>query len=501
MPRLPLTEEQKDAVGAPAGRLFIEAAPGAGKTTVAAERFGVLRFNQRSRGAGPIVAVSFTRSATGELHRRVRRRWGSSALSWPHRVMTIDSLVCNIVGHLLREGVIRWPGDHTSLEVLDDWRGHRGYRWLIANSYRRAATIDSNGIVTSVGRPVVNPRAGIGSRAEFHRHLEAGRCTHEEVRDVLAAVLRSATRRQSVVYFLSAAAVHLVVDEVFDANGLDLRLVDLACEANIPVTLVGDPWQALYGFRGARPDLVPKLLAARGFASLPLSHSFRFQSRGMIDLSRALRAGGPVSLEGGNDYDVVLASQWDQLWGAPDHVLPVSFGRTTNKTDAAAIVLRDHLVYSTFNQHAIFLPEALVLLGLDQDTYRSEGATVLGGVVEKIAGSGEDAPVKGLKALRNAMKDLGAARRPPSGTPDNEQRQVDRLTALAARVRCGERLVPGMTIHQAKGREWDFVGVRLSDTELGRLAVGLDQSVESDRALYVALTRAKRVCALSHEDL
>lgn len=492
MPRLPLTEEQVDAVVARDDRLFIEAAPGAGKTTVAAERYGVLRFNRPHGAPGPIAAVSFTRSATGELHRRVRRRWGSNALSWPHRVMTIDSLVCNIVEHLLSQGVIRWPGDQTKLQVLDDWRGHRGFRWLTAESYRRVATIDNEGVVTSAGRPVVNPRTGIGSRDDFHRHLEAGRCTHEEVRDVLAAVLRGAPRRRSVIDFLSAAAVHLVVDEIFDANGLDLKLVDLACEANIPVTLVGDPWQALYGFRGARPDLVPALLAARGFASLPLSHSFRFQSQEMIDRSIALRAGDPVSVETRNDYDIVLASQWDELWGAPEHVLPVSFGRTTNKTDAAAIVLLDHLVYSTFNQHAIFLPEALVLLGLDQDTYKSEGATVLGAVVAEISGSCHDAPVKGLKALRKAMKDLGAARRPPSGTPQNEQRQVDRLAALAARVRCGKPLVPGMTIHQAKGREWDVVGVRLTETEAGRVAAGLDQSVESDRALYVALTRARQ---------
>lgn len=49
----------------------------------------------------------------------------------------------------------------------------------------------------------------------------------------------------------------------------------------------------------------------------------------------------------------------------------------------------------------------------------------------------------------------------------------------------------GMTIHQAKGREWDRVGVRLTDRERGRLAAGLDRDVESDRALFVALTRAR----------
>ena len=99
------------------------------------------------------------------------------------------------------------------------------------------------------------------------------------MRDVLfAALQRQPDWQQAILEMLTASTAHLLVDEVFDANELDLMIADLACEANVPVTLVGDPWQALYGFRGARPDLVPKVLSARQFRSLPLSYSFRFQS-------------------------------------------------------------------------------------------------------------------------------------------------------------------------------------------------------------------------------
>jgi DNA helicase-2/ATP-dependent DNA helicase PcrA len=48
-----------------------------------------------------------------------------------------------------------------------------------------------------------------------------------------------------------------------------------------------------------------------------------------------------------------------------------------------------------------------------------------------------------------------------------------------------------MTIHQAKGKEWDRVGVRINDSQTKRLEEGLDQAIEGDRALYVALTRAR----------
>jgi len=404
--------------------------------------------------------------------------------------MTIDTLVCNVVEHLLRVGVIRWPDNHTSITVLDDWRGHRGYRWHAAGSNRRIATLDSAGLVTSTPRRMTEPGYAIGSAVDFNSHLSAGRCTHEVVRQVLVAALQRPSIREAVADLLSSSVSHVVVDEVFDANRLDLALVVLACGAGIAVTLIGDPWQALYGFRGARPDLVPQLLTSQGFASLPLSHSFRFQTDEMKSLGALLREGRPAEILAGDEYDVVLASQWDQLWHGPDNVLPVSFGLTANKTDAAAIVLLDHLVYSAFSHHAIFLPEALLLLDLDPDTYRTDGPAVLGRVVEVLSGPGQDAPANALRALRASMKDLGSPRRPPSGSGDSEQRQLDRLAALALRVRSNRPLVPGMTIHQAKGREWRHVGVRLSDGEMARLAVGLDRDMEHDRALYVALTRA-----------
>ena len=115
----------------------------------------------------------------------------------------------------------------------------------------------------------------------------------------------------------------------------------------------------------------------------------------MKTLSEALRNSAPVTVASGGDHDVALASTWGALWNGPDHILPLSFGRTTNQNDAAAIVLLDHLVRSQFSERAIFLPEALVLLGLDLDTYRAQGPTVLGDVVETLARGTDDAADKG----------------------------------------------------------------------------------------------------------
>jgi len=494
MPRPLLTDEQRTAVVVRSPRTFIEANPGSGKTTVAAERFGFIRFEQRAAGSQATTAVSFTRSATSELHRRIHGRWGSSALSWPHGVTTIDTLVFSIVQHLLRTGRIHWPGGHIALQVLDDWRGHQGFRWLPAGSYRRNCTVNANRTVTSTGVPVQNARFGFGNRAAFEQHLASGRCTHEDVRAVLSSALRVPDLRNLVSAYIASSIHHLIVDEVFDANRLDLFIVALACNTHINVTLVGDPWQALYGFRGANPELVPALIRDGHFQTLPLTHSFRFRTPQMRALAESLRGRAPVILAAGGPYDVVLASNWDTLWNGPDNVLPLSFGRTTNRTDAAAIVLLDHIVHAKFAQRTIFLPEALLLLDLDPEAYQMQGPTVLGNVVDILVRPGGGPPVA-LQALRQAVIQLGGARRPRAGGAESEQRQIDRLGALARRVRAGD-VVPGMTIHQAKGREWNQVGVRLTDGEVGILGGGLDPAVESNRALYVALTRARNAVTL-----
>jgi DNA helicase II / ATP-dependent DNA helicase PcrA len=69
--------------------------------------------------------------------------------------------------------------------------------------------------------------------------------------------------------------------------------------------------------------------------------------------------------------------------------------------------------------------------------------------------------------------------------------RVQRMQSLAHRLGT-THLIPGMTIHHAKGREWNHVGVRLFQSEQQHLIRGLSQERESDRAVYVALTRAKR---------
>jgi DNA helicase-2/ATP-dependent DNA helicase PcrA len=113
----------------------------------------------------------------------------------------------------------------------------------------------------------------------------SGVCTHDEFRQIVEAAIPSQQLRDAVVEYLRASITALIVDEVFDGDALDLRIVWLAAAAGIPSTLIGDPWQALYEFRGAEPERVWDIVTGLKFKPLPVRRSFRFESAEMQDLA------------------------------------------------------------------------------------------------------------------------------------------------------------------------------------------------------------------------
>lgn len=494
--RLPLTVEQRLAAAATGAHTFIVAAPGTGKTTVAAERYGVSRYLGSEPGLRTL-GVSFARSATQELRHRVQGRWGTSAVGWPNDVKTLDALHCELVRHLLVTGTLRWPGGHADLTVLDTWRGQTGARYLVPDQgWRRVAHVNGRD-VTSLGVPINRAGYVIGAKAPFEAHLAAGVCTHEEIRAVLRAVFRRDDLRSEIAEYLRTTTSSLIVDEVFDANNLDVALIMLAAQSGIPTTLIGDPWQALYEFRGAQPELVPKLVETQGYETFPVTYSFRFTTSEMQHLAAELRAGRGVVVQTGATahVDVVLAPEWDMLWDTDAHVLPLSFGRVDNQTDAAIVLLLDQVVTAHFGRAAIFAQEAMTLLGVDPDIVRAEGTALLRPVLETLSSATPEATASAIQQLRGALKDLGSPRRLRALPAASEAEQQKRLHALALRLN-NSGCVPGMTIHQAKGKEWATVGVRLKPAQVDRLRVGLTETNPDDRALYVALTRARELARL-----
>ena len=488
-----LTDEQVLAAAAIDRLVNIVSAPGSGKTTIAAERFGFQRYLPGD-GRG-VLGLSFNRAAIAELRSRIEARWGQYCISAPHQVVTLDQLHVELLLRMLGAELIHWPKGLMELEVRDDYRGIEGFRFLRPpNNYLRIAGLDSQGNVVSKGRKVEQPTTGIGNVAAHDAILAAGIVSHDDVRSILIHAMQVAELREFAASWLSSNFRAIIIDEVYDAAQLDLNVAHLAAESGLNVTLIGDPWQALYKWRGATPTEVQRLLDATTdrFIEYQQPQSFRFTGDQMPALASALRAGEPVAIPTGTSdgVQVALARNWGPLWSAGDNVLPLSFRTIENLTDAALnlvldVVTRGRLGVASFGREA-----AIARLGLDRDRFLADQDRVLQPVVEALRGGA--APVDVLDGLRSAIASFGVTR-PRRLAATAEAERVAQLTRLA--VRLGkEALIPGLTVFQAKGREWESVGVVLSKSQTELLKSGLHALDDEHCVLYVALTRAKRVC-------
>jgi DNA helicase-2/ATP-dependent DNA helicase PcrA len=487
-----LSTEQLDAATSLESRIFVEAAPGSGKTAVAAERFGVIRFGPTHNR--PVLCLSFTRSATNELRERIRRRWGGAAVSWPHGVTTFDAFHRSILEFLLRAKLLQWPGGHTTLQVHDTWRGQSDARRILAGAWLRVPLV-KNGIVVTEAVPAPEETYGYSRKSLLEDALGEGYCTHAEVRKVLRSALNDADIRASVLEYVKRRCGAVIVDEFFDADETDLALVGAACRGGLSVTVIGDPWQAIYEFRGARPDLALQFLERYSFVRLPLSKSYRFKTDGIRAYATALRVSAgstllPISAE---ESDIVLANSWSPLWKTPNHVLPLSFGPVGNLSDALLTILLDNLTLSRFGLHAVYWSEATDLLGISEGaliTSYQEGSflSIMSALIDDLSYTLDD--VFGLLCV--VVKDLGSSRK-LRRLSAGENQVRDRLESLRCRVRAPGRTVLGITVHQAKGREWQSVGVRLTSVQVKSLRDGLRVDSKEDRLAYVALTRARLV--------
>ncbi|WP_143073484.1 UvrD-helicase domain-containing protein [Actinokineospora terrae] len=479
-----LTRQQIVASGTPEKRLFIDAGPGTGKTTVAAQRFGALRFSAEARNDHrSVTAVSFTKAATSNLRRRLTRIWGPVALGWPHRVVTLDTIMYDLLHDLLDAGLLRWPTGHTELTVVDSWNAFSQSAWTDA-SYE--VFVESGEI--RFRRITLNSTSRVPIRV-IKEKLMSGICTHQDVRDALEASLNDSSIADRIRARWVKTTRALIVDEVFDANELDAKVIELAIEAGLSVTLVGDPWQALYVFRGARPEAIRDLLLRTGTRTLVLNDSFRWRDPAQRQLASDLRAGRAVSLVPSDHHavDVVLAVTWKQLWAAGERILPLAFQSFKGGSEeAAATLLLNHVTSTVFGRQATYLTEALLALGIDDPDITDQVYSKLQDVLDLLARNDKMAVTNAYSALAEVIKSVSSRQLRPA-----HHAHTRRLADLASRLAHADKPILGLTTHQAKGGEWDVVGVVLSRSERDRLLIGLDNAEETDRKLYVACTRAR----------
>lgn len=464
--------------------VFIEAIPGSGKTVVAVERFGIARYvGDDERG---VLAIAFNVAAVALLKSRIQDRWGSACLSFPHNVCTFDRAYRELIHFLILHKHISWSSSYVELDVREDYRDCPGYRDDVNVSFR--LSLDSSHKII-----VVRERANGGRSSSGFESLDAmwdivrfGVISYDDLHSLIDCVRQDQQLSLSVTDWLRRCYRSIIVDEAYDMNLNNLWFLDRCFEAGLDITIVGDPWQSLYMWRDAVPELIKQYVEepSRRFVKYALDRSYRFESSEQTQRVTDLREGGVLSLENGvsADVDVVLASQWSSLWHLGNNVVPLSFGKVVGYASAVCCLLLNELTLRHFGLTSPHFDDAVRVLKLSPEGLERFNEAIVAPVLSHLE-IGGDVDADLIQRIESDCLRSGFLSKELDGN-GRAQLAAD-LRSLSLRLQRGD-LVPGMTVNQAKGREWDRVGVWFS-----KLPEVLDISKEYHRKIYVAVTRSR----------
>jgi DNA helicase-2/ATP-dependent DNA helicase PcrA len=439
-----LDEQQRAAVEIAGGPLLIVAGPGTGKTRTVVAR---IAHQVRSRAVRPdqVLALAFTNQAADELSTRILREVPGASAGAP-LVTTFHGLGLRLLAGMSgREP--RLLDDEQRIELV-----------------KRAA---GGGIPDRVARAIVgrislskqscDPWEVLSGDQELlpviARYQEA--LDERGVLDVDDLVLRPYQMLATdppAAFRLASRWTAISVDEYQDVNDVQAALIGLLAPSGAGLCAIGDPDQAIYGFRGARPGHFLRFADSfEGTTVVRLDTSYRLTDQVLQAARSVLGGSSPLhALRPGPPVELVTCP--------------------TAASEAEQLVVRIERIVGGTSHFAV-------------DSGR-------GGEAEQgDVGFGDIAVLCRTRAQHPALVEALARSGIPCHAVGDDEPHDPRSQKVAI-----------MTMHAAKGREFDVVFV--TGIEEGLLPLerdGLRSDPEEERRLlYVAMTRARRLLVLSH---
>lgn len=326
-----LTAKQSKAVQSPKRRVLVVAGAGSGKTEVMARRIAWW-VGLKEVPKSDIVAFTFTERAAEEMKFRIRG-WLERITPEGEEVSLGGMYVGTIHGFCIAKLREYWPDDYHNFDILDEaaraaliLRGFNGLLGLRAlqqasqsgqyatlESFNRAydqlhehncfdVDLPSDeapyelGQIESEWCKQANLRTNVGDTAEAQafarsaaRYYAYLRCRRFlDFSTSQTEFIRRLRADQGRLAMLASQKIHLVVDEVQDINPVQQTLAEILVGDEGRLTAVGDHRQSIYGFRGAKVEIIGRLWKAFKAASdaevVDLQENFRSTPR-IIDLA------------------------------------------------------------------------------------------------------------------------------------------------------------------------------------------------------------------------
>lgn len=294
-----VTKDNKSFLDA-RGRVILNACPGSGKTTAIAFKLQSLMNDCKSQygNFSGVACLSFTNVAKNEINEKYQS-FSGRRISYPHIVTTIYSFINSYITlpfYYLLELEAKRPIILEDSNFLNDisigfYKNHKGQ--LLRYIYRPSnITIENDGSYTYNGYKPDPQKVNIGT---FNRYCESyknwqfnkGFLKND---DSVIAAIRIINKFPEIAKYLVKRFPIIIVDEAQDTSESQFEIFDQLISNGLQnIELIGDPYQSLYEFRNARPDLfIERFNDSERWRSLRIFNCRRSSQR-IIDVYCKLR--------------------------------------------------------------------------------------------------------------------------------------------------------------------------------------------------------------------
>lgn len=423
-PQVPsLDAEQRRVVDHPSGPLLVLAGPGAGKTTTLVE---VVAERVEQRGVAPeqVLVLTFSRKAAGELRSRIARRLARTTTSTP--AMTFHSFCYGLVRQSLDPESYAEPvrllsaAEHEAMiaDLISEGDTARWPEFMHPALKTRGLAAEMQRLIAATRSLDMDPDdlarvAGVAARAEWSAAADflreygdvsslANTIDHTDLVYQAVQLLRDPARRDEVRGRYNL----VVVDEYQDTDPLQVELLRLLAGDGNDLVVVGDPYQSIYGFRGAD---------VRGIIDFP--QQFRTATglpAPQITLTRTSRYGARISAAAGSiitNKGVLGAVDGERHAGLRQLVPRQPRNGTVEvETYATPAAEAEHLALLLRRAHlddGVPWSQMAVLVRTSAQLLRLRRTLAAGGVPVEVAG--DEMPLRAEAAVRSLLVALDVA--------------------------------------------------------------------------------------------
>ena len=285
-------ERQLEVIFSDSPRLIVEAPAGYGKTTTMISRIAYLFASGQIPNPKRILGLTFSVNAALKVKREVAGKL-PSLLGLQNSPVSIGEKITITNYHGFCKGILK------------------KYGYLITDALRK----DVN-LFRAVGDSDIENQTNL-TPAELQR-LKAVEIDVKEARvpdaqtihayidiviekllpldyithnAIILLVLEIFTNYTEVKKFYQSYYPLIVVDEFQDTNCIAWKLLESIISEQTQLLFLGDPLQRIYGFIGALPDIMSKVVDEYGMTKVELSKNYRFQTNpDMLKLDKNIRA-------------------------------------------------------------------------------------------------------------------------------------------------------------------------------------------------------------------